>query len=421
MLEGKLGIHFTDHVSDAIVEIMPGDCVGELSIFGDEKTTAYVKAYENCRLVAIDEKAAWKLVFSSRQFIVNLLRLFSHRMRNNTESIAESLFVNTVPDIIYRLDKHGNFLFLNKTVEKLGYQVDELLGKHFTVLLSDEDKENVSYNSVVEKLRQGKELTDVPPKLFDEHRSQERKTKGLEVNLSIKDSSNTVPVEIGNPSNFHNFIGDISCTGINIPDPKKQPYYYDGTIGIIRDITERKQAEEIIYHQANYDALTDLPNRSLFMKTLAEWIGNARANNSKLALMFIDLDRFKWINDNLGHPAGDQLLVAVANRLKACVNSGIAARLGGDEFTLAIPQMTCVSALVKLAQDILEILNQKFLLEIQEVYISGSLGVAIFPDDADNLEGLLKCADEAMYRSKAAGKNAYHFHSGESFVRKKNY
>ena len=156
-----------------------------------------------------------------------------------------------------------------------------------------------------------------------------------------------------------------------------------------------------------------MPNRSLFLKTLNLEIDKAKETNNKIALMFIDLDRFKWINDNLGHVAGDHLLVEVAGRLKTCVTSGIVARLGGDEFTVAISQMTCMPDIIKLAKDIIEQLNQSFLLEGQKIYISGSIGIAIFPDDGNHLESLLKCADAAMYRSKAAGKNAYHFFSGK--------
>ncbi len=140
-----------------------------------------------------------------------------------------------------------------------------------------------------------------------------------------------------------------------------------------------------------------------------------------MALLFIDLDRFKWVNDNLGHSAGDQLLVEVSKRLDACVKDGFVARLGGDEFTVLIPDMASTDAVSVLAKDIIWQLNQKFFLEGDEVYVSGSLGISIFPDDAKDIGGLMKCSDLAMYRSKEAGKNAYHFFSGESFIRKKKY
>ncbi len=420
LLEGGLGIHFTDLVSEAYVEIMPGACIGELSVFYDKKTTAYGKANRNSKLLVIDHNTAWELVFSSKQFITNLLKIYSQRMRYNTQSMAESLFVNTVPDIIYRLDKNGNFLFLNKTVEKLGYKVDELLGKHFSVLLSTEDKRKVSYESVMERIKEGNHEKH-PPKLFNEHRSQERKTVGLELSLKVKNSQAKIPVEIGDSKSFPSFIGDISCTGINIPDPNDQSYSYAGTIGIIRDITERKKSEQIIYRQAHYDALTDLPNRALFMATLREAIQKSQQKGTPMALIFIDLDRFKWVNDNLGHGAGDQLLREVARRLNDCVSNGTVARLGGDEFTIIMPEITCLKDISLLSRNVLESLNQKFLLDGQEVSISGSMGISLFPDDAKDFEELLKCADKAMYRSKEAGRNAYHFFNGESFIRKKNY
>ena len=179
---------------------------------------------------------------------------------------------------------------------------------------------------------------------------------------------------------------------------------------LLRDISQRKQSEERIRHQANYDALTGLPNRTLFLDRLNREIVRASRQDSRVALMFIDLDRFKWVNDTLGHAAGDKLLQEVSQRLQSCLRkSDTIARLGGDEFTAILPDMARGPFAERVATEILHQLVTPFMLDGQEANISGSVGITIFPDDADNLDGLLKNADTAMYRAKSDGRNAYRF------------
>ncbi|MEO5376820.1 MAG: diguanylate cyclase [Magnetococcus sp. DMHC-6] len=191
--------------------------------------------------------------------------------------------------------------------------------------------------------------------------------------------------------------------------------------GILRDITERVEAQQKIFFQAHYDALTGLANRSLFMQTLRDQMGIVQKAGKILALIFVDLDRFKWVNDTLGHGAGDALLMAAAQRMKAYLRAGdMLARLGGDEFTVILPDISKEDA-VGIARKILSCLNESFLLEGASTFISGSLGVAFFPEDTQKLDSLLKCADEAMYRSKKAGRNACHLYSGDSFILPRNY
>nr|CRH04835.1 Putative Diguanylate cyclase/phosphodiesterase with PYP-like sensor domain (PAS domain) [Candidatus Magnetococcus massalia] len=178
----------------------------------------------------------------------------------------------------------------------------------------------------------------------------------------------------------------------------------------MRDISEQKRQEERIRHAANYDALTSLPNRALFLDRLKQELVRANRADSRVALMFIDLDRFKWVNDTLGHGAGDELLRETAKRLLLCHRqSDTVARLGGDEFTVILPDMARGPHAERVAAQIIEQLVTPFHLEGQEVGISGSVGVTIYPDDADNLDDLLKNADTAMYRAKTEGRNAYRF------------
>ncbi|MEG3639063.1 EAL domain-containing protein [Magnetococcus sp. PR-3] len=180
----------------------------------------------------------------------------------------------------------------------------------------------------------------------------------------------------------------------------------------LRDVSEKKRQEELIRHKANYDALTGLPNRALFLDRLQLELMRAKRTDVRVAVMFIDLDRFKWVNDTLGHAAGDELLRVTSQRLLTCHRqSDTVARLGGDEFTVILPDMARGPHAERVAAQILEQLATPFSLEGQEVTISGSVGVTIFPDDADNLDDLLKNADTAMYRAKTEGRNAYRFYT----------
>jgi diguanylate cyclase (GGDEF)-like protein len=181
---------------------------------------------------------------------------------------------------------------------------------------------------------------------------------------------------------------------------------------VARDISERKRAEEIINFQLYHDLLTNLPNRALFRDRLNLAISQARRQDTQLAVMFLDMDRFKVINDSLGHLAGDQLLQAVAGRLTTCLrDSDTLARVGGDEFNLLIPDITGREDAVMIVSKIFDQLKQPVELEGHEVFVSFSIGIALFPQDGASMEVLVKNADMAMYHTKSHGKNGYEFFS----------
>ncbi len=181
-------------------------------------------------------------------------------------------------------------------------------------------------------------------------------------------------------------------------------------VAISSDMTTRKQAENRIRYQANYDPLTDLPNRNLFMDRLRQGISRARREGTMLALLFIDLDRFKYINDSYGHNVGDQLLVKVARLLKDCVrNSDSIARFGGDEFAIILSPIYGSKNASRVANLILERLSKPIDLDGYEVVSGGSIGISLFPNDGDVEEQLVKNADIAMYRAKEKGRNNYQF------------
>ena len=202
-------------------------------------------------------------------------------------------------------------------------------------------------------------------------------------------------------------------------------YLYDGFIitrdsryagmgtghDLIKALTERKQAH--LYRLAHYDALTELPNRLLFLDRLGQALGQARRNGRLAAVMLLDFDRFKAINDTFGHTAGDELLRAIGRRIVECVREGdTVARLSGDEFTILLPNIQQRNNAAIVAQKVLDNLQRPFSLNGHEVFITTSIGIALYPDGADS-ETLLKHADTAMYKVKEFGGNAYKFYSVE--------
>jgi diguanylate cyclase (GGDEF)-like protein len=179
-------------------------------------------------------------------------------------------------------------------------------------------------------------------------------------------------------------------------------------VATFTDITKRKEAEEIILHRANFDALTDLPNRGLFDDRLDSVMAMARRHHRNFALMYIDLDKFKAVNDTLGHAAGDALLSESAKRMEQCVrDTDTVARLGGDEFALLLSDLSDSREAEEVAHRINHALAEPFSLAEGSAHVSGSIGIAIFPQDGPDELLLKKAADQALYAAKASGRNTY--------------
>jgi len=181
-------------------------------------------------------------------------------------------------------------------------------------------------------------------------------------------------------------------------------------IGTHTDITERKVSEATIWRQANFDALTGLPNRRMMRERLGQELKKCRRDSLQLALLFIDLDRFKEVNDTLGHDQGDQLLAEAARRIAHCLREvDIVARMGGDEFTVIVTELQHIADLEVVLQKLLRTLGTAFTLGMAQVFISASIGVTVYPGDALEIEELLKNADQALYVAKGAGRNRFSF------------
>ena len=293
--------------------------------------------------------------------------------------------VNNSPDIIYTLDADGRFSHLNDSVEAItGHGKAELLGQPWEALVPESEQETARWR-------------------MNDRRTGDRATRNFELLLQKR------PTGVSGESGYTQVIVELSASGMyqEAPDGSRR---YIGTYGVARDISERKRAEATITFQAYHDLLTGLPNRALFKDRLTHAIANARRHGLLLAVMFLDLDRFKSVNDTLGHLVGDELLQLVSQRLRHCLREGdTLARIGGDEFMLLLPHIRTRDNAAYIAEKILAALKTPFHLNSHELYISASIGIAIYPDDGITHETLIKHADIAMYSAKDQGRNDYRF------------
>lgn len=296
-------------------------------------------------------------------------RKASERMLEESRYRYKSLFDHN-PDLVCSFDLDGTFVTINPATEKLtGYSANQLMGRACSHLLAVG-----SMIGLVRYFVQARKGVSSSFELAIKHK------RGSIVDLHIR----LVPIVIDNQ--------------------------IVGVFAIGKDITEHKQAEETINHMAYHDALTDLPNRRLFTDQLITGMAQAERGNYKLAVLFLDLDRFKYINDSLGYSFGDNLLQTVSVRLRQCIGAnGTVARMGGDEFTVLLPVVTDENDVVQTAESIIEAINKPILIEGRECSVTTSIGISLFPDDGGDAQTLMMNADAAMYRSKETNRNTYEF------------
>ena len=295
--------------------------------------------------------------------------------------------VNKSPDIVYMLDDEGRFTFVNERLEKtLGFSKKEVLGKHYTSIIHPDDVDMANFK-------------------FNERRTGKRASLNIELRLRCSDDKR-------NARFFESQHLPITLSSFGIYNSKEKGSKFIGTYGIARDITDKKESEKIIHFQAYHDTLTRLPNRALLKDRLEQSIALAKRKRHKLSVMFLDLDRFKNVNDSMGHLVGDQLLQNVGVRLSKCIREcDTLSRIGGDEFTVLLPEIHGKDDSKLVANKILETLREPFDLNGKEAFISTSIGIAQYPEDGETIEALLKHADIAMYAVKNNGKDGYQFYS----------
>lgn len=385
LLSGRLRVHLASLASDPVAVLETGESVGELSVMDQRPASAFVVADEDSSLLVVPHDIFWSLITGSHGVARNLLVTLSQRLRSSNSSFEERirLLLDSTAAGIYGVDNLGNCTFSNAAcAQMLGYRdADELLAKDMHALVHHTHPDGSPYP--VESCHMCQVLLD---------------HKGTHVEDEVlwrKDGTS--------------FPADYWCY------PIRKNGQVVGSVTTFIDITERKQVEQRLHY---YDGLTNLPNRNLLMDRLEQSLARVRWHDRVLAVLFLDLDRFKVINDTLGHDAGNKLLRATTERLSECVRDGdTVARLDGNEFAILLTDVAQANDISPLAQTILDAFAHPFDLEGHQVFVTASMGISLYPDDAEDVVSLLKNADIAMHRAKEQGGNNYRFYTADMNTR----
>jgi diguanylate cyclase (GGDEF)-like protein/PAS domain S-box-containing protein len=282
------------------------------------------------------------------------------------------LLADNAQDVIWTMDLEGRFTYISPSVEKmLGYSADEVMQKTPKDILTPDSaaKFTEAFSNRVAALQSGQPFTDFEAEL--EHRCK----------------------------NGFTIWADVRTSGIYDADNQ-----FVGIVGVSRNITERKKSEEKIRYMAQHDSLTGLPNRALFADRLAQALNYCKRHQRGLAVMLLDLNKFKPVNDQYGHSLGDELLKQVAQRLLASVRtSDTVARIGGDEFVILLHQIDDLNQAKIVSAKIQATLSDIFFIDERPIQIGCSIGTAFYPQDSTDPRELTKIADQRMYAHKNAG------------------
>ena len=326
--------------------------------------------------------------------------LISARVRRQVLALSrlqlrKSLILNSAEEGIVGVDTQGCIVFFNRAASQLlGYETREAAGRPLAELLSYADE------------------ASAPD-------SEQRMCAAWEQGRSV----------FSRRAFFWNSRRDKLPVSYSMTPMWSDEIRLEGAVLVFRDITEEEKAHQRLQekqlqlnHLAYHDPLTNLPNRRLLIDRLYHAMDRAERNDAPLSLFFLDLDRFKKVNDTLGHEMGDLLLIQVAQRLQACLRKvDTLARLGGDEFVVLIEDPLSAQGDAVLARKLLQELARVFVVEDQSLYVSGSLGISRYPTDAGDVKGLMSCADMAMFHAKERGKNNFQFYTPELNARAQEF
>jgi len=297
------------------------------------------------------------------------------KQRNEERLLSSTIFQHTSEGILATNPERIITVVNPAFVELTGYSEDDIVGKKSYTLMSNRHNAHFYTDMNEEIERTGKWQGEV----WHNRKNSEEFLVWLTVN--------TIYNEDGSVKNY---------------------------LALFSDITEKKQAELLAIKQANYDNLTALPNRTMFNDRLEQEIKKSNRTHKPLALLFLDLDKFKDVNDTFGHPVGDKLLIEAADRISNCVrDTDTVARLGGDEFTVILSDLDDIHGIERIASKIIKSLSQQFQLDNNTIYISASIGITLYPNDASNVNDLVKNADQAMYFAKDSGRSRYSYFTSQ--------
>ena len=326
------------------------------------------------------EATLTSLNVSNKNIIYAVWKDITQRKKIELKINHQAQMIEQIHESVISTDLEGYITYWNEgSYQILQYSSDEMIGEHISKIYLEEDLASLKAN--IQKLNEkGKHETIV---------------------RLVKKSKEVILAELS-LSFLKNDKGETIAM-----------------VGYSKDITKRMNAEKellnqknILLHQANHDALTNLPNRTLFNDRLEQSIQKAKRNKTEFALFFIDLDKFKQINDSLGHDVGDKVIINIAKLLRKTIREkDTLARLGGDEFTIIIEDLTKVQDAAILAQKIINTLIEPTLIDNKHLYVTCSIGISLYPKDSNNIQNLLKYADTAMYKAKDEGRNTYQFYS----------
>lgn len=355
---------------DAVIKAGLVSCCSEPLFSSQRELLGTFAIYQRSEALPTPEE------FALIQDAANLASVAIERKRTEEQLHLAHMVYSASTEAIFVTDRDERIIAVNPAFERLtGYAAREAIGRPATFLKAERN----------------------PPELADEIRTALEKRGHWQGDVWSRRKNGEIYAE--------------SLTITAIDDEAGRPRH---RVGLFSDVTEKKNIEQAVWLQANNDALTGLPNRRLFRDRLAQNITRAQRAREQVALLFIDLDHFKQVNDVLGHDAGDALLVEASQRIRLCVrDSDTVARLGGDEFTVILCGSDCVAVAERVCEQILAQLTQPFLLGKERAYISASIGITLYPDDAQNIEGLLKNADQAMYAAKEIGRNGFSWFTAE--------